>query len=906
MRKRIFKLLFIFALFFGFSTALASCNKTDDSKPVDAKEEKKDDDKKEEDKPLTPVTPEPEILEELPEDYYEKLISFEGINSANITITNLKVKDYEIDEASYIDIKVQNETLFANGLIHIIRPTEEQGFKAKEHASYYFSLDDEELVAYTKSELKDLAFNEVILDENDNVKTYDELNNENVIWQKITISKTSILQMISNFASGAIGAYFGGGTQIPTEIDTDALDGEELDAEVDVTSNVPFNLDQIDLTQIKLPSLSFLKPLVAKIIGAVCNVAFTYTFTDNQIKGDLSYTLLNVLVNVINRTTLGSIFGEQLAVIEEAFNPENPDRVTTVKVSEVFERYNLTRENIELIYELGIALLERAIDAGIEIPEILRNPSMLAFVVIAGLELDYDRIGEEFKDKVDNGEQITLVDVLFLEEVQEYTLNEIYAKMRSFLKPILTNFGIELEDLPDDFDLATKVYETVTKIKNYNLYDLIVNFVEGKTKEELQTEVTDFVQNLPEKLKVSFTTDNTGKLKTISCEFNFKDEAQGKIYVDFATAYKDEAKAELEPMKDKAAKSSMGSTELIDDLITEAAFEDLEGYSTIKNEAGQIIGFKVIETRPNMSGESEAETEQLERTFYLGKAENLELEESDVFAMKTIMFGSYYKYTISTKVLKKVDSVEQDDSNYDSISLIYNSSTNKFVIFTYELKETIGEAGNCEAPLIQIYQNTDYENDVYYKVTYTPHEIAEYNVLEKDNGRYDIYFVCGECENEYIFQEDQDEYFKISDGIFDVEDTNINIQLYYYIVKNETTFVVTPTYHEIEVVDPEESNVEEDEPLDLEDYEEYLEGLTVTNSFAYRYRETEYEGNQVLWDYYVIYINEFEKPEPDPNDEFAIYGSTEKECLGVLIVNLMDNNPETKIIRLGAAVLPEA
>jgi hypothetical protein len=367
------------------------------------------------------------------------------------------------------------------------------------------------------------------------------------------------MMIISKFLT--VGDPFG--IEIPEIDDTDiditdiypvVPDSEEETPTTDIelpTTDIELPTIDIDFEKIVSPVISLIKPIFVKVVSTVLGLTFDYSFSENTITASISYSLISMINNFVKGTTLKSIIGEKFDSFKELFNPENENRLTKLTFDQIIRTYNITPEKVDKLVDAVIKLIPTLKEAGVKIPDMLASinsnntaASMLLFVIVGTELVGYADLSPETVEAMSD-QSLTLGILLNDDAIKALTINDIAGVVYKLIPheteeaepvegepatPAATETeGTEATETEEELDMAPIIYEAIEKIGNYNLYDLIALVIKEKTAEEIETLVDDFIADLKNNLKLSFTTDNSGYLKTINLEMAFEGKAEGKI-----------------------------------------------------------------------------------------------------------------------------------------------------------------------------------------------------------------------------------------------------------------------------------------------------------------------------------------------------------------------------------------
>ena len=236
------------------------------------------------------------------------------------------------------------------------------------------------------------------------------------------------------------------------------------------------------------------------------------------------------------------------------------------------------------------------------------------------------------------------------------------------------------------------------------------------TADDISKKVSEYIKIAEDSFSLSFVTDNEANIKNINLTLEVDSKyvkVNGSITIDFTKEYEDNVKEDIiDEVKANAGKYLLGSTKLLEELLTDDVFDNLKQYSLVKEE-GKIIGIK------------EVNEDEDEIIYYLGTAEELEVDpeyeiESNVYPLA----GNYYVVYAYTKI---------SGDDYDSLYLYYDISTKKFVtkaeatkskyyIWDYEQDKFVDEYVEVDKENTTPDQETDY-----YVITDGEYELAEFD-----------------------------------------------------------------------------------------------------------------------------------------------------------------------------------
>lgn len=283
MKKRFIKLMFIFTLLFGFTTVLASCNNNDKPAdptptPVDPTPTPVDPVTPVTPDPVTPVTPDPvtpvtpdpinpNILDDLPQGHYAKLLANNNYVTVNFKDfkVNVRGSEYAVDNDSYIKVAYEENTLKANGILKLTATHKD--FVGD--GAIYFSFDGDEFIARSVS-TGELTFTNPEY-EGDAIQTvrYENLDGkQEVYYYDIKAYKDQIFEMI-NEAMQEINPEF---------------DINEIDSIDDVKA-------LIGIEEENVPTVS---TLINEKVEAILKLFFNPEFADNQITVSLDLSKLKI------------------------------------------------------------------------------------------------------------------------------------------------------------------------------------------------------------------------------------------------------------------------------------------------------------------------------------------------------------------------------------------------------------------------------------------------------------------------------------------------------------------------------------------------------------------------------------------------------------------------------------
>jgi hypothetical protein len=301
----------MFALMFGFVFSLASCNddknKKDDTNQTDDDNNKKDDDKKDDDKkddnpvdpgnqgdpadpvdpvdpgnqgdpadpvdpvdpadPVEPAGPTEDILSVLPQGHFAKLLANKNYVTVNFKDfrVNVRGSEYAVDNASYIKVAYEENTLKANGILKLT--ANHKALVAD--GAIYFSFDGEEFIArlvstgeltFANPEYEGEAIQEV---------RYRNLDGkQEVYYYDIKAYKDQIFEMIN---------------EAMQEIDPE-FDINEIDSIDDVKA-------LIGIEEENVPTAS---TLINEKVEVILKLLFNPEFADNQITVSLDISKLKI------------------------------------------------------------------------------------------------------------------------------------------------------------------------------------------------------------------------------------------------------------------------------------------------------------------------------------------------------------------------------------------------------------------------------------------------------------------------------------------------------------------------------------------------------------------------------------------------------------------------------------
>ena len=469
MRKKLFRFLFVFALLFGFSTVLASCNNND--KPADPTPTPVDPTPTPVDPTPTPVDPtptpvdpvdptpvepvepeDPTILKALPEGYYEKLLTSK--DGFKVTFEDLEIEQNDskltfFDE-SYIQVKIEDGTLIGNAYLfyHIIDPKE----KTDEDQKVYVSIDGE-----------NIYYRIIIEEELDFYKHED---------------------------------FF---------VDTD-----EYEADYEPYSEI------LNSTSLTLNKEGFLT-MFLKLYGTMFGLKPAKKYDDENpfaYYDELAATIMNVVEMV------------KLDNVKTYFDPENPDRITETKISDIYKfatSYLSEETDASELLDNTIAQITNIADEA--------ELSKLTSFEIATKLLDFfgltkDDLSEELQADYD-AENLTVSQVINLEQIQNLTLNQLIYKAIVFANKNNPEAEIPAET---EFDVSDMVYNYIEQIQ------AMEEMAKAQSKKSIAS-MFEMLGNFV--IKSEFESNkitNTTSLDTVKGMYNFAKSLTVEQYANMALA----------------------------------------------------------------------------------------------------------------------------------------------------------------------------------------------------------------------------------------------------------------------------------------------------------------------------------------------------------------------------------
>ena len=471
MKKRIFKIMFIFVLLFGFTFSLASCNKNDNTSPEQA------DDKK--DEPVTPVTPEPvtpdpvtptpvvptepegepNILTNLPEGYYVDLFK-KANNSIAISFKDCKVitdeGEKQILDDSFVNISFVDNKLKANGYLNVTNKYE----AIEENVKTYFSLDDEFMCRQINLGSIDFSYKATLPIDEFSLPE-DEAYNETYIYREISLTKEEIFNRINEFIQPKFPGF----------------DINEINSIADF--NEIFGIKNINIPVNKIVGDT--------ILNIVMPFIFENSFAENEIKLSFTFKSLKAILLSLDFLKLKDIYGlipgqsfDDLMLYFTDYTLVNKEDVPAPKQGVQYFTYNSSTKEYELA---SVTAWEDNIDYYIDNKDIsdytlaelllVGDNDEEGFINVKTIDSLIDLLLPLVKDKIQNrlysilGDQE--LDQKFMTSILIATfgfLTDITPKSNELLKPVT---GLTAWD--DDLTYYSSIYNEETGLTEFDPYE---------------------------------------------------------------------------------------------------------------------------------------------------------------------------------------------------------------------------------------------------------------------------------------------------------------------------------------------------------------------------------------------------------------------------------------------------